>query len=46
MIRRAIATVIVDDSPDEHLAMDAINSLSKLVRHKEHIENKVQKIET
>ena len=28
------ATAIFDDSPDEHLAMDAINSLSKLVKHK------------
>ena len=39
------ATAVFDDSPDEHLGNDAINSLSKLVKHKEHLENNVQEIE-
>ena len=43
--RQIYATAIFIDSPNEHLAMDAINSLSKLVKHKEHLENNIQNIE-
>ena len=36
---------VFDDSPDKDLGMDAIASLFKLIKHKDHLENNVERIE-
>ena len=39
------ATAVFDDSPDGALESDAIGSLFKLVKHKEHLEKNIENIE-
>ena len=36
---------VFDDSPDSDLGTDAIASMLKLIKHKEHLEHNVEKVE-